>query len=204
MTKEELEKENAELQEKISVLLSCKKCPENKGGWICVKEYEDKCLAQKITFIKELKKENAEMKEQLTKAMKKKVIYISGKITGTSDYADRFSAVENKLIAEGYEVMNPVREGKWLEHYLEPEKPTWVQYMKYDIATMMKADHIYMMRGWKQSKGARVEHFLARALSYTIIYEEEQLCLRKRQKNGQQTIVRDVIAWKEIVLPKEN
>ena len=32
MTKEELEKENAELQEKISVLLSCKKCPENKGG----------------------------------------------------------------------------------------------------------------------------------------------------------------------------
>ena len=113
------------------------------------------------------------MKEQLTKAMKKKVIYISGKITGTSDYADRFSAVENKLIAEGYEVMNPVREGKWLEHYLEPKKPTWVQYMKYDIATMMKADHIYMMRGWKQSKGARVEHFLARALSYTIIYEEE-------------------------------
>ena len=173
MTKEELEKEKAELQEKISVLLSCKKCPENKGGWICVKEYEDKCLAQKITFIKELKKENAEMKEQLTKAMKKKVIYISGKITSTSDYADRFSAVENKLIAEGYEVMNPVREGKWLEHYLEPEKPTWVQYMKYDIATMMKADHIYMMRGWKQSKGARVEHFLARALSYTIIYEEE-------------------------------
>ena len=74
MTKEELEKENAELQEKISVLLSCKKCPENKGGWICVKEYEDKCLAQKIEFIKELKKENAEMKEQLTKAMKKSAL----------------------------------------------------------------------------------------------------------------------------------
>ena len=58
----ELEKENAELQEKISVLLSCKKCPENKGGWICVKEYENKCLSQKIVYIKELKKENAELK----------------------------------------------------------------------------------------------------------------------------------------------
>lgn len=56
----ELEKENAELQEKISVLLSCKNCPENKGGWICAKEYDNKCLAQKIEFIKELKKENAE------------------------------------------------------------------------------------------------------------------------------------------------
>ena len=56
--------ENAELKEKISILLSCKNCPENKGGWICAKEYENKCLAQKIEFIKELKKENAELKEQ--------------------------------------------------------------------------------------------------------------------------------------------
>ena len=105
--------------------------------------------------------------------MKNKVIYVSGKITGTSDYADRFSAVENRLIAEGYEVLNPVRTGKWLEHYLEPEKPTWVQYMKHAIAAMMQADYIYMLRGWNQSKGARLERFLARVLKYTIIYEEE-------------------------------
>jgi hypothetical protein len=57
MTKEELEKENAELKAQISVLLSCKNCPENKGGYICEKEYNDKCLAQKIQYIKELKKE---------------------------------------------------------------------------------------------------------------------------------------------------
>ena len=104
--------------------------------------------------------------------MKKKVIYVSGKITGTSDYADRFSAVEDKLIAEGYEVLNPVRTGKWLERYLAPEKPTWVQYMKSAIAAMMKADCIYMMSGWNQSKGAWVEHFLARVLNYSIIYEK--------------------------------
>lgn len=105
--------------------------------------------------------------------MKKKVIYVSGKITGTSDYATRFSAVEDKLIAEGYEVLNPVREGKRLERYLEPEKPTWVQYMKYAIAAMMKADYIYMMSGWNQSKGAQLERFLARVLNYNIIYEEQ-------------------------------
>lgn len=56
-------KENAELEKKISNLLSCKNCPENKGGLICQKEYEDKCLAQKIQYIKELKEENAELKE---------------------------------------------------------------------------------------------------------------------------------------------
>ena len=59
------DKLNEELKEKISVLLSCKNCPENKGGWICAKEYENKCLAQKIVFIQELKKENAKLKKEL-------------------------------------------------------------------------------------------------------------------------------------------
>ena len=56
------EKRIEELEEKISVLLSCKNCPENKGGLLCQKEYENKCLAQKIQFIKELQEENAELK----------------------------------------------------------------------------------------------------------------------------------------------
>lgn len=50
-----------ELEEKISFLLSCKNCPENKGGFICVKEYENKCLSQKIEYIKELKKEKRKL-----------------------------------------------------------------------------------------------------------------------------------------------
>ena len=61
MNKEKLKKENAKLQEKISVLLSCKNCPENKGGWGCEKEYENKCLTQKIEFIKELEEEKCEL-----------------------------------------------------------------------------------------------------------------------------------------------
>ena len=56
------EKRIEELEKKISVLLSCKNCPENKGGFICAKEYENKCLAQKIQYIKELKEENAELR----------------------------------------------------------------------------------------------------------------------------------------------
>ena len=53
----------AELEEKISILLSCNSCPDNKGGLLCQKEYEDKCLAQKIQYIKELQEENAELKK---------------------------------------------------------------------------------------------------------------------------------------------
>ena len=61
-----LKDENTRLKEKISILLSCKNCPENKGGWICAKEYEGRCLSQKIEFIKELEKENAELKKENT------------------------------------------------------------------------------------------------------------------------------------------
>ena len=60
------EKRIAELEKKISILLSCKNCPENKGGYICQKEYEDKCLAQKIQYIKELQEEIAELRTKTT------------------------------------------------------------------------------------------------------------------------------------------
>ena len=129
--------------------------------------------------------------------MKKKVIYVSGKITGTSDYADRFSAAEDKLIAEGYEVLNPVRTGKWLERYLAPEKPTWVQYMKCTIAAMMKADYIYMMSGWSQSKGARIEHKLARELGMEIIYEIKKPVYNAEYRRAQYVKHRDKILQKQ-------
>jgi len=57
----ELTEENNRLEGQISLLLSCKNCPENKGGYICEKEYNDKCLSQKIQYIKELKEELARM-----------------------------------------------------------------------------------------------------------------------------------------------
>ena len=59
------QKRIAELEEKISILLSCNSCPDNKGGLLCQKEYEDKCLAQKIQYIKELKEENRQLKDEV-------------------------------------------------------------------------------------------------------------------------------------------
>ena len=67
------EKRIAELEEKISVLLSCKNCPENKGGLLCQKEYEDKCLAQKIQYIKELQEEFKNLKKTYRKQRNKRI-----------------------------------------------------------------------------------------------------------------------------------
>ena len=57
----DMQQENKRLEGQISILLSCKDCPENKGGYICEKEYNDKCLSQKIQYIKELKEELEKM-----------------------------------------------------------------------------------------------------------------------------------------------
>lgn len=100
-----------------------------------------------------------------------KTIYLSGKITGTDDYVSRFSLAEQKLKEQGFEVLNPVKAGKWLERYLTPKVPTWGQYMKQAIKSMMSADYIFMMKGYRESKGARIELFLAKILQYEIIYE---------------------------------
>ena len=101
-----------------------------------------------------------------------KTIYISGKITGTDDYEDRFLKAEQYLISKGFDVLNPVKVGKWIERHLAPKIPTWVEYMKQDIKAMMSANCIYMLKGYRESKGARIELFLAKILQYEIIYEE--------------------------------
>ena len=73
LTPTDKDKYIADLEQKISVLLSCKNCPENKGGFICQKEYEDKCLAQKIQYIKELKEEIENLKKTYCKQRNKRI-----------------------------------------------------------------------------------------------------------------------------------
>ena len=88
-------KQIAELEEKISVLLSCKNCSENKGGWICAKEYENKCLTQKIEFIKELEEEKCELlgiiqgKDKVIQELKKENAELKSKnCWKTCEYAE--------------------------------------------------------------------------------------------------------------------
>ena len=97
-----LEKENAELQEKISVLLSCKNCPENKGGWICEKEYENKCLTQKIVYIKELKEEIAELEKE--NAELKGIKDIATLIRANNDTVITLMQLNNMLVSKNQQL----------------------------------------------------------------------------------------------------
>lgn len=95
------------------------------------------------------------------------MIYISGKISGTNDYLERFNRAESKLIDLGYDVINPA-----LVNSMLPKNTTYQQYMKMSLCMLEMCDTIYMIDGWKNSPGAKLEHEYAKLNNYLIIYDD--------------------------------
>lgn len=93
-------------------------------------------------------------------------IYISGTITGISDYMERFQKAEDKLLADEYSVINPARFNSNL-----PSDFTYEEYMKMDLTMIDLCDAIYMMNGWEKSCGANREYGYALAKGMKIIFE---------------------------------
>lgn len=83
-------------------------------------------------------------------------VYISGKITGTTDFMERFDSAEEKLKSRGYAVLNPAKANSYM-----PEDTTWDEYMKVSLTLLQMADAIYMLDGWGNSKGAIQEYNMA-------------------------------------------
>lgn len=98
-------------------------------------------------------------------------IYISGKITGLDLKVafDNFEQAENELLARGFEPVNPMKKVS------EQEGKTWKEYMLEDIALLWDCDGIYLLKNWKQSKGAKLEWVIARELGLRCFFEYEEL-----------------------------
>jgi hypothetical protein len=93
-------------------------------------------------------------------------VYISGPITGIKDYnRDAFNLAEQKLIELGHKVVNPLRGVK------VSDKKTWADYMKTDIRLLTKCNAIYLLKGFENSRGARLEYKIAMELGYKIMGE---------------------------------
>ena len=90
-------------------------------------------------------------------------IYLSGKITGLPlDEAQRiFNQAEEFVkgqlgdIYPDIEVINPMKEVPFKEGFERED------YMAKDIMILLQCDAIYMLPGWQESKGARLEHKIA-------------------------------------------
>ena len=93
-------------------------------------------------------------------------IYISGAITGTTDYMERFAMAEKELTDKGYSVVNPAKVNAQL-----PENTSYEEYMKMSFCMLDMCDGIYMLKGWKKSWGANREYGYAMAKEKTIFIE---------------------------------
>lgn len=93
-------------------------------------------------------------------------VYISGAITGTDDYMERFKETEDRLAKEGMSVINPARINSNM-----PEDTTYEEYMSVAFCLLDMCDAIYMMNGWQKSCGANREYGYALASDKMIMHE---------------------------------
>jgi hypothetical protein len=95
-------------------------------------------------------------------------VYISGKVSGLStfDSGRNFHDAKNEITKRGDCAVNPL----CIEPFLS--QPIWICYMITDIIELLKCNKIYMLENWKESRGARVEHFIARLFNIKIEYKK--------------------------------
>lgn len=86
-------------------------------------------------------------------------VYISGAITNNPNYFNQFGETEGKLIAKGHNVINPARNQGY----------TYKEYIDIGLFELMHCDAIYMLEGWEESTGARLEYEYAVAVGLEVL-----------------------------------
>lgn len=102
-------------------------------------------------------------------------IYLSGPMTGIPELnKPAFNSMAKKLRTLGYMVVNPAE--------LDSKEAcnTWEECLKRDLRVLTRCDAIATLPGWKKSRGANLEIFVAKALSYPVRSAESYLKRRKR------------------------
>lgn len=93
--------------------------------------------------------------------------YIAGPMSGIHELNfPRFHAKAKQLRAHGREVINPAE--------INPDLDAdWLECMICDIKWVATCDSIYMLDGWENSPGAKIERLVAEKLKLKIEYEED-------------------------------
>ena len=101
--------------------------------------------------------------------MKKNKIYIAGAITGhdLKERKETFMRWQKYFEEKGYAVVNPME----LPHNHDK---SWESYMKECIVALVDCKSIFLMNGWRKSKGAILEFRIARLLGLKIILEGDK------------------------------
>lgn len=96
-------------------------------------------------------------------------VYIAGPMTGLPDFNyPAFHQAEQDLIARGYEVVCPTSNSGGSPPPVEEAKP-WDWYLRKAISLLLTCEGIYLLPGWENSKGARLEEHIASELGMEVI-----------------------------------
>ena len=109
-------------------------------------------------------------------------VYLSGKITGDSNYRQKFKAMEEELLSYGYVVFNPA---------ILPDGFDYEDYMALDLLILSRCDAICLLCDWKNSPGAKREYEEAKRLGLKILTEDslkirrtlKQICAKQSESN---------------------
>ena len=102
----------------------------------------------------------------------KLLIYIAGPITGIEDFKERFERAKVEVARLGFEPVSPVDICKPFEDTGKEE--IWLACMKLDIPALLNCHGIYLLRGWENSRGARLEKLIADGLDMLVLYQESE------------------------------
>ena len=149
---------------------------EKKVCCICGKEYEgygynpfpvkeEGCCCQSCNYSvvvpERWERHKAFQRGEATGAGK---VYISGAIAhyDMDERKEAFSRAEEELKAQGYDPVNPFRNGL-------PDEAHWRAHMRADIALLLACDYIYMLKDWELSKGAKLELDVASSCGIKVL-----------------------------------
>jgi hypothetical protein len=91
-------------------------------------------------------------------------IYIAGPMTGYPELNfPFFNTAAKRLREQGHDAVNPAE-------IVTDQSADWQTCMRADIAQLVTCDAILLLPGWETSKGATLEHSIAKALGFVIYH----------------------------------
>ena len=95
-------------------------------------------------------------------------VYIAGAISNNPDYMEQFAAAGEYLKKEGHEVYNPAKNQGY----------TYKDYIDIGLYELSHCDGIYLLKGYENSAGAKLEHLYAKTTGMIIVEDEPMTCER--------------------------